>query len=288
MGVRRGDRDRGADGLTALGRRGRCRSRWRDRGSSPRRSPRTRSSPRGRSPPGGPRPSDSRGRRRRCARPAPLQYAATISWIAAPAGSPAIVTNAAPVTTDATAKVVRPTAVPPRRPIEAPCPHSSTRQSGDGSAVGASCARRRRAREGVEPWQAARSSRTPTPNPETIGIFGDSILYVMECASCTACDQPDVCSVGPSTRRHTCLTARRPRRRATPTTRTRATTTRASSGTAATSSRTEEGDARQVEVSVAGVRCSRHDESPDVSSPPPADPRGAVLQTLVARHEQAC
>ncbi len=35
-------------------------------------------------------------------------------------------------------------------------------------------------------------------NPETIGIFGDGILYVNldECTSCTACYQPDVCPVG--------------------------------------------------------------------------------------------
>ena len=37
-----------------------------------------------------------------------------------------------------------------------------------------------------------------TPNPDTIAIFGDSILYVNteECTSCTACYQPDVCPVG--------------------------------------------------------------------------------------------
>ena len=37
-----------------------------------------------------------------------------------------------------------------------------------------------------------------TPNPDTISIFGDSILYVNldECTSCTACYQPDVCPVG--------------------------------------------------------------------------------------------
>jgi len=36
------------------------------------------------------------------------------------------------------------------------------------------------------------------PNPESIVIFGDSILYVNteECTSCTACYQPDVCPVG--------------------------------------------------------------------------------------------
>jgi Fe-S-cluster-containing hydrogenase component 2 len=37
-----------------------------------------------------------------------------------------------------------------------------------------------------------------TPDPEAIGVFGDSILYVNldECTSCTACYQPDVCPVG--------------------------------------------------------------------------------------------
>lgn len=36
------------------------------------------------------------------------------------------------------------------------------------------------------------------PNPESIGIFGDTLLYVNldECTSCTACYQPDVCPVG--------------------------------------------------------------------------------------------
>ncbi|MEP6658478.1 MAG: 4Fe-4S dicluster domain-containing protein [Acidimicrobiales bacterium] len=36
------------------------------------------------------------------------------------------------------------------------------------------------------------------PDPETIGVFGDSILYVNleECTSCTACYQTDVCPVG--------------------------------------------------------------------------------------------
>jgi Fe-S-cluster-containing hydrogenase component 2 len=36
------------------------------------------------------------------------------------------------------------------------------------------------------------------PNPESIVIFADSILYVNteECTSCTACYQPDVCPVG--------------------------------------------------------------------------------------------
>ena len=35
-------------------------------------------------------------------------------------------------------------------------------------------------------------------DPDAIGIFGDSILYVNqdECTSCTACYQPDVCPVG--------------------------------------------------------------------------------------------
>jgi ferredoxin len=39
---------------------------------------------------------------------------------------------------------------------------------------------------------------THTPNPEAIGIFGDTLLYVNtdECTSCTACYQPDVCPVG--------------------------------------------------------------------------------------------
>ena len=39
---------------------------------------------------------------------------------------------------------------------------------------------------------------THAPNPDAIGIFGDSILYVNldECTSCTACYQPDVCPVG--------------------------------------------------------------------------------------------
>jgi len=39
---------------------------------------------------------------------------------------------------------------------------------------------------------------THTPDPNAIGIFGDSILYVNldECTSCTACYQPDVCPVG--------------------------------------------------------------------------------------------
>ena len=39
---------------------------------------------------------------------------------------------------------------------------------------------------------------THAPNPDAIGIFGDTILYVNldECTSCTACYQPDVCPVG--------------------------------------------------------------------------------------------
>ena len=39
---------------------------------------------------------------------------------------------------------------------------------------------------------------THTPNPASIALFGDSILYVNldECTSCTACYQPDVCPVG--------------------------------------------------------------------------------------------
>ena len=37
-----------------------------------------------------------------------------------------------------------------------------------------------------------------TPEPDQIGVFGDSMLYVNtdECTSCTACYQPDVCPVG--------------------------------------------------------------------------------------------
>jgi Fe-S-cluster-containing hydrogenase component 2 len=40
--------------------------------------------------------------------------------------------------------------------------------------------------------------RTHTPNPDTIAIFGDTMLFVNldECTSCTACYQPDVCPVG--------------------------------------------------------------------------------------------
>jgi NAD-dependent dihydropyrimidine dehydrogenase PreA subunit len=36
------------------------------------------------------------------------------------------------------------------------------------------------------------------PDPDSIGVFGDSMLYVNldECTSCTACYQPDVCPVG--------------------------------------------------------------------------------------------
>ncbi len=36
------------------------------------------------------------------------------------------------------------------------------------------------------------------PNPDSVAIFGDTILYVNldECTSCTACYQPDVCPVG--------------------------------------------------------------------------------------------
>ncbi len=39
---------------------------------------------------------------------------------------------------------------------------------------------------------------THAPNPDSIAIFGDTILYVNldECTSCTACYQPDVCPVG--------------------------------------------------------------------------------------------
>lgn len=37
-----------------------------------------------------------------------------------------------------------------------------------------------------------------TPSPDSIGIFGDALLYVNvdECTSCAACYQPDVCPVG--------------------------------------------------------------------------------------------
>jgi Fe-S-cluster-containing hydrogenase component 2 len=39
---------------------------------------------------------------------------------------------------------------------------------------------------------------THAPDPGTIDVFGDSLLYVNldECTSCTACYQPDVCPVG--------------------------------------------------------------------------------------------
>jgi Fe-S-cluster-containing hydrogenase component 2 len=39
---------------------------------------------------------------------------------------------------------------------------------------------------------------THRADPDTIGVFGDSLLYVNldECTSCTACYQPDVCPVG--------------------------------------------------------------------------------------------
>jgi ferredoxin len=39
---------------------------------------------------------------------------------------------------------------------------------------------------------------THKANPDSIAIFGDSMLYVNvdECTSCTACYQPDVCPVG--------------------------------------------------------------------------------------------
>ena len=42
------------------------------------------------------------------------------------------------------------------------------------------------------------TENTHAPNPDAIGIFGDTILYVNldECTSCTACYQPDVCPVG--------------------------------------------------------------------------------------------
>jgi len=49
-------------------------------------------------------------------------------------------------------------------------------------------------------WRPAteRSENSHTPDPDSIAIFGDSILYVHleECTSCTACYQPDVCPVG--------------------------------------------------------------------------------------------
>ena len=39
---------------------------------------------------------------------------------------------------------------------------------------------------------------THAPNPDSIAIFADTLLYVNldECTSCTACYQPDVCPVG--------------------------------------------------------------------------------------------
>jgi len=39
---------------------------------------------------------------------------------------------------------------------------------------------------------------THQPNPDAIGLFAESLLYVNtdECTSCTACYQPDVCPVG--------------------------------------------------------------------------------------------
>jgi Fe-S-cluster-containing hydrogenase component 2 len=39
---------------------------------------------------------------------------------------------------------------------------------------------------------------THAPNPDSIAVFLDSVLYVNteECTSCTACYQPDVCPVG--------------------------------------------------------------------------------------------
>jgi len=39
---------------------------------------------------------------------------------------------------------------------------------------------------------------THAPNPDSVAIFGDTVLYVNleECTSCTACYQPDVCPVG--------------------------------------------------------------------------------------------
>ena len=39
---------------------------------------------------------------------------------------------------------------------------------------------------------------THQPNPDALGIFWDSVLYVNmdECTACTACYQPDVCPVG--------------------------------------------------------------------------------------------
>ena len=42
------------------------------------------------------------------------------------------------------------------------------------------------------------TENTHSPNPDAIGVFADSILYVNleECTSCTTFYQPDVCSVG--------------------------------------------------------------------------------------------
>ena len=39
---------------------------------------------------------------------------------------------------------------------------------------------------------------THQPDPTSIAIFGDRLLYVNldECTSCTACYQPDICPVG--------------------------------------------------------------------------------------------
>lgn len=41
-------------------------------------------------------------------------------------------------------------------------------------------------------------ANTHTPNPESIALFADTILYVNteECTACTACYQPDICPVG--------------------------------------------------------------------------------------------
>ena len=41
-------------------------------------------------------------------------------------------------------------------------------------------------------------ANTHAPNPDSIAIFGDTLLYVNvdECTSCTACYQTDVCPVG--------------------------------------------------------------------------------------------
>jgi NAD-dependent dihydropyrimidine dehydrogenase PreA subunit len=42
------------------------------------------------------------------------------------------------------------------------------------------------------------TENTHAPSPDSIAIFGDTMLYVHldECTSCTACYQPDVCPVG--------------------------------------------------------------------------------------------